>query len=588
MTKKRYWKTKSCKNRIERKYPWVTVLLVVILIISPINFLAFAVNPNSGILQGAMVRVVITNPTDESTWPVPPGTITVEGEVIITNFTVPGYEDESPSIDSLILTITPSEGSLTSMDIIGGEYFDTGTNSFSVPSSIYCGANIVAVTVIALGIEPEYSYGYNPELSPEYTTEVTSDIEVFGNCELETEEPVFVIEKDYRFANVSFNEGKLGTLLPIDPASGKFIIEVLTNEDNVVLDIIPSEYYSVVTITANQDIPALGIHDDFSDCADRDEAPNLSILDPDNIPGGVAVVFVDNEGNVFDITDELLSMDRVYFRDNTDNGVNDTAIAVLLNNIPAGSKVLLYVKFRFGLSDMIMTQFGHNDIILPSETQNMCTNKAWARIMNYGRLNVTADLMVIEKFETEPEPTPEPLSPQIFGLLSSLPVLPDGWVVIMEQETENGCWRPEGCIKYTCLLHLETGVRFCTLLTINNPRYLTWNATTNNIEVTQSYLNAIGTVVLADVSILNNNNELGTLVSWSWDIVNSTGRIVAESPSSGYIWLNPDQEFKTRIALEEDLPDGSYTIRLKGTVLGQIGGPASVNSMAIDSFEVGG
>jgi hypothetical protein len=134
-----------------------------------------AVNPGSGIVQGATVAVEITNPADGSTVTVPTGDITVEGQVTLTNFAIPGfpeYDDDVPTIKGLVLTLTPSVGVPTIIDLIAGGYFDALTNTFSLPLTVGLDSNLITVTLDADGIRPD--------LSPEHSITVTADITVIG------------------------------------------------------------------------------------------------------------------------------------------------------------------------------------------------------------------------------------------------------------------------------------------------------------------------------------------------------------------------------------------------------------------------
>jgi hypothetical protein len=148
----------------------ITAILVAAAIV-PVT----AVNPGSGMMQGATVEVEITSPADGSTVMVPTGEITVEGQVTLTNFAIPGfpeYDDDLPTITGLVLTLTPSIGAPTIIDLIAGGYFNDLTNTFSLPLTVGLDSNLIAVTLDADGILPE--------LSPNHRITVTADITVIG------------------------------------------------------------------------------------------------------------------------------------------------------------------------------------------------------------------------------------------------------------------------------------------------------------------------------------------------------------------------------------------------------------------------
>jgi hypothetical protein len=150
------------------------ILLITAILVTASIVPAVAINPGSGIVQGATVEVEITSPADGFIV-TDPYSITVEGQVTLTNFAIPGfpeYGDDLPTITGLVLTLTPSVGSPTAIDLIAGGYFDTSTNTFSLPLTVGLDSNLIEVTLDADGIRPD--------LSPEHQITVTADITVIG------------------------------------------------------------------------------------------------------------------------------------------------------------------------------------------------------------------------------------------------------------------------------------------------------------------------------------------------------------------------------------------------------------------------
>ena len=167
------------------------------------------------------------------------------------------------------------------------------------------------------------------------------------------------------------DEIKFGTTLPID--SGKFLLQAVLKKDGTVLNYNPGQYYAVTKVTVRQDIDNLWIEELFADCTDRDDGPNLSIVNPNKVPGGAAVIVVDPLGTVMDRSDELAASGALFLTDTNgtpndesdDNGITDNAELHLEESIPKDSMVYLYVKFAPGLKGQP----------LPSDPDNMCHNE---------------------------------------------------------------------------------------------------------------------------------------------------------------------------------------------------------------------
>jgi len=175
-------------KKFTQKKILATISLIIIATFSVIASMAFAVNPNSGTLQGSTITVEITNPADGTNVQVPTGAINVEGTITITNSSIPSrpdLDDQKPSINGLSLNHTTSTGTSTIIDLIGGGYFDETTNNFAVPLNVDCDSNLIEVTVKV--------WGYWPWLQDDHRLNLTSSITVIGDCEVA--EPAIDIEK---------------------------------------------------------------------------------------------------------------------------------------------------------------------------------------------------------------------------------------------------------------------------------------------------------------------------------------------------------------------------------------------------------
>ncbi len=338
--------------------------------------IAFAVNPNSVTLQGAIVEVEITSPADGSNVLVPTGETTVEGQVTLTNFTISGYEDLQPTIKEVILNLTPSIGAPSTIDLIAGGFFNLSSKTFSVPVTVDCDTNLIEVKVNVWGIRPEVI---------QHRRNVTADISIVGICE----PLVTIVKKDYRYTNINLSSGVYGTLIPIDPDTNSFLLDAVLWKDGTVNNYNPGQYYAVTTVNVTQDLAALRITEIFRDCTDRGNT-SLSRVNPASIPGGAIVGIIDEFGDFFDLSGELAKSGNLFFNDTDSNGVIDEA-NVYLQNISEGSTVLFYVKFAPGLKGME----------LPSEPDNMCTNEEIVRVEftsgGEADASATATLIVKEK-----------------------------------------------------------------------------------------------------------------------------------------------------------------------------------------------
>jgi uncharacterized repeat protein (TIGR01451 family) len=210
------------KNFTQKKI-LATISLIIIATFSVIASMAFAINPNSGTLQGSTITLEITSPADGTNVPVPTGAINVQGTVTITNFSIPSrpdLDDQRPSINGLSLNHTTSTGTLTTIDLIGGGYFDETTNNFAVPLNVDCDSNLIEVTLKV--------WGFWPWLQDDHRLNLTSSITVIGDCEVA--EPAIDIEK---YTNGEDADSPTGPIIPVgDTVEWTYIV---TNTGNVPL-----------------------------------------------------------------------------------------------------------------------------------------------------------------------------------------------------------------------------------------------------------------------------------------------------------------------------------------------------------------
>lgn len=173
----------------------------------------------------------------------------------------------------------------------------------------------------------------------------------------------------------------LGKLLPQDKA-GNFIVKAVLNTTGTVRNYRPSQYYAVSTVEVLTDLETLWISERYGDCTE--DPKKLSALNPqkgDSVvivevgPDGIAKLIANTRSPNVEITDDDA------------NGVPDNAEAYL-ENIPAGTTILMYVKFGPGLKDLP----------LPSKELRICENTNSAQIHEDGpEVIATANLRVKPK-----------------------------------------------------------------------------------------------------------------------------------------------------------------------------------------------
>jgi hypothetical protein len=224
------------------------------------------------------------------------------------------------------------------------------------------------------------------------------------------------VTKDYRFTNVCFErdddrDGKfsedpldwsdtngdglidedpidcpdgtsLGIPLPQDGAEN-YIVEAVLKRNGTVSSYNPGQYYAVSTVEVLTDLETLWISEHYGDCTE--DPKKLSALNPKKGGGSVVIVEVGPDGVARQIADA--KSPNVEITDDNTNGVPDNA-EVYLENVPADTTILMYVKFGPGLKGLP----------LPSEELRVCENTNSAQTEEGGpEVSATANLRVKPK-----------------------------------------------------------------------------------------------------------------------------------------------------------------------------------------------
>jgi hypothetical protein len=139
----------------------------------------------------------------------------------------------------------------------------------------------------------------------------------------------------------------------------------------------PGQYYAVSTIDVLIDIDELIIWEDYSDCVDKE----LSALNPPKGGGKVVIIMVGPDGIAKQIMDAKSPNVTV---------TGGTAHAHIMKPIPAGTTVLMYVKFGPGLKNMPVPPFDANTCINENSADAQIGDAVFSE-------SATADLMVRPK-----------------------------------------------------------------------------------------------------------------------------------------------------------------------------------------------
>jgi len=124
----------------------------------------------------------------------------------------------------------------------------------------------------------------------------------------------------------------LGTELEMDVAEENYQLEAVVKGNGIVTSYFQREYYSVSSINVLEDVDLLTIIEDWDDC---DE---ISELSPRN--GGGSVVIVQMYGGV---------PVQILNAKSEEVTVSGNEATVVLENVSAGTEILMYVKFAPGL-----------------------------------------------------------------------------------------------------------------------------------------------------------------------------------------------------------------------------------------------
>ena len=214
---------------------------------------------------------------------------------------------------SAVLYFAPGSHSITIEDIhippvsVGGAPFPDGTVAFKAE-------------VQDLGVLKHYTY-------TDVCFEQDNDLDGEFN-----EDPIDTIDNDgdglIDEDPVDCPEGtKLGTPLPMD-AEGNYLLEAVLKKNGRVSSYNPGQYYAVSTVNVRVDVDELTIAENFCACAD------ISALNPKKGGGSVVIVAI-----VDDVAYQILDAksDEV--------SVDDCIARAVLEDVPAGATILMYVKF---------------------------------------------------------------------------------------------------------------------------------------------------------------------------------------------------------------------------------------------------
>jgi hypothetical protein len=171
----------------------------------------------------------------------------------------------------------------------------------------------------------------------------------------------------YRLANVNLDNDVFALMLPTD--NDTFLLYGKERGKKTVVT--PGQYIavSVVEVPLDQDITVV---EDFSDCT------GIGSVNPNKVPGGVQVVLVDQNGDVYDIDDDLADGIGGWI---TLSGSDAT---VHVEDVPAGSELRVMVKFKPSSDKDIIGDSCTNAELLVDEAGNVLAED-------------TADLMIIEE-----------------------------------------------------------------------------------------------------------------------------------------------------------------------------------------------
>lgn len=162
----------------------------------------------------------------------------------------------------------------------------------------------------------------------------------------------------------------LSTELPV--LDNTFLLKAVTHpKSGRISTYNPGQYYAVSTIDVAEDIEALWIEENFSACIDN----NISELNPKTGGGSVVIVIVGTDG----VAKQIMNAHS------EDVTIEDNIAKAHLSDIPAGTSVLMYVKFKPRLDSV-------DD--LPAS----CNNITSAKISEEGdAVEANAELLVVEK-----------------------------------------------------------------------------------------------------------------------------------------------------------------------------------------------
>jgi len=336
-----------------------------------------------------------------------------------------GYDAGDVMVDDDVLTFTSTGGGST-MRTCTSHTWAFGGTSLSVAGDA-CPARALnqspgrwQFTVTGTGIA---------KVAVEFVGDQSVDSGVgWDNISFEIE-PLIEVDKDYRYTNVCFERDNdldgwfnedpvnfeidgitpidddddglfneddidcplgsyLGDLLPMD--NGNYVVEaVIHPKNNKVRSYNPGQYYAVSTVTVLDDVDTLTIMEDWDDC---DE---ISTLNPRNGGGCVVIVQVGGEINGAPVPDPSAAY-QIMDADSEDVTISGNTATAVLEDVKAGTIILMYVKFGPGLKGQPWDP--------PNDHYGPCENLNWASVLADPDpeepgdwVEASANLIVVEK-----------------------------------------------------------------------------------------------------------------------------------------------------------------------------------------------
>jgi hypothetical protein len=241
-----------------------------------------------------------------------------------------------------------------------GPFTQIGTSGFSgAQEAVSLGAHVLSCPnpfgAYSYGFAFRDSYGYPAGLS------------------LASTPTSLQLEKDYRFTDVCFDcqdDVDLGSTLPMT-SNGSFLVKAVVKKNGDVASSNPGQFYGVTTINVSTDLEELWIEEDFSDCL------GMIKLNPRRGGGSVVVLMVTGDGSVYQVANAKSQSVEL----------EDGVVTAYLENVPADSSILYYLKFKQDLDRYSEPLFCRNitSVYLESVGSPVASTEATLALVKKGR-----------------------------------------------------------------------------------------------------------------------------------------------------------------------------------------------------------